>query len=125
MTITPQPGHWYERRDGQIVTYESEAPNGRLVLGGIRYAVQGRLFRDIPTRYDLVKDLGTTDPCPKKRRKKPVKKTRKVRMYFYRDGDASVHAIQWKDAAERYHNAQYGRIFSRIINIPILVKKKA
>ena len=129
MPITPKPGHWYETRIGDIVAYVGRNPHSSAItrphmVGFLSYTDDGCFVSlDSPEPEDLFKDLGTTDPRkPKKPRKAPAKKTRKVRMYFYRDSDASVQATQWQDAAERYHNAQYGRRFSRIIEVPVTKK---
>ena len=139
MPITPKPGHWYKRRDGEIVQYEG--PNnssGRTTfphrVGSNTYTDTGRLFvRGDPHTCDLVKDHGTTDPRkPKKPRKAPAKKTRKVRMWFMqvgnegkicnnlsRDGLRTVRRILLADTDSHY---VFGPIFSHVIDVPVTKK---
>ena len=131
MPIKPRPNHWYERQDGEVVQYDG--PNGRPGgtrfphrVGGHSYTDRGRYMAGRnPTSWDLVKDLGTTDPRLKKPRKAPAKKFRKVRMHFFRDGDGELCASQWKTTAGFLHNASWGRSFSQIVSEPVPQKKKA
>jgi len=127
MPIKLQPGHWYERKDGEIVKYDR--PNGRIgrthfphIVGGHSYTDRGRYMagRD-PCSWDLMKDLGTTGPRhPKKR----VKKSRKVKMYFYRN-TGHWEVSEDKEFAKRHHYPEHGRVFPQIINFPIQKPKKS
>jgi len=130
MPIILKRRHWYKRKDGNIVQYDCPTP-GRGPkyfphrVGGLAYTNEGRYQGgNNPHRLDLVKDLGTTDPRLKKPRKKPAKKCRKVRVYFYRDGDGELCATQWKSTAERRHNASWGRSFNQIVSEPIASPQK-
>ena len=131
MPITPKPGHRYERRDGEIVPYDRPNTYGAIkhfphIVGGFTYAKDGSFYGSgVTFSLDLVKDLGPTDPRLKKPRKKAAKKTRKVRMYFYRDGDGQLCASQWAATAGWRHNASWGRYFSQIVSEPVPQKKKA
>ena len=137
MTIQPQPGHWYERRDGEVVEYQCPNFGSRRdkyphFVGCKAYTADGCYLDtpDGPHQLDLVKDLGTTDP-----RKAPAKKVRKVRMWFMevgnqgkicnnlsRDGLRTVRRILLADTDSHY---VFGPIFSQIIEVPVTKKKKA
>jgi len=122
-------GHFYRRHDGEIVgpATTDKCREYEIEVGGHYYNGKHNGFRrgHYALRWTLLEDLGTTDPRkPKKTRKAPAKKVRKVRVYFYRDGDGELCASQWKDTAERRHNASWGRSFSQIVNEPIPLPKK-
>lgn len=87
-----------------------------------------------PHSWDLVKDLGTTDPRLKKPRKAPAK-VRKVRMWFVeidmRDGAAPwFYNRPTKDSAEGLrestiaHGIACGPAFSQMIEVPVKLPKK-
>ena len=71
MTIQPQPGHWYERRDGEVVEYT--CPNLPSHINVYQHIVGYLATSGSPHKLDLDKDLGATDPRkPKKPRKAPA-----------------------------------------------------
>jgi len=133
MPIQPKLGHYYERRDTSIAGPATRHPSADQP-GHYIWHVQWHTYTDYGRYstcgsdfpFDLMKDLGTTDPRkPKKPRKAPAKKVRKVRMYFYRDGAGQLCASQWAAKAGWRHNASWGRYFSQIVSEPVPQKKKA
>jgi len=131
MPIKVKLGHYYERRDKGIAgPAERRKPWGlnepyvwRLGMG--TYTVRGELRKDgSESKFDLMKDLGTTDPRkPKKPRKAPAK-VRKVKMYFYRDNDGDLCGSESRFVAEGWNHSEHGPVFVQIIEVP-LQKKKA
>ena len=140
MSIRPEPGHWYERRDGKVVKYTGPSTYDLASLyphlvGIQSYTKDGFFFGPgMPDGKDITKDLGTTDPRLKKPRKKPAKKVRKVRMWFMqigtegkmcnnlsRDGLRTVRRILRADMDSHY---VFGPIFSQIIEVPVNLPKK-
>jgi len=142
MPIQPKPGHYYETRTGEVVAYMGPSTSDLSglyphLVGQLTYTEDGFFLGPAaPDDNDLAKDLGTTDPRkPKRPRKAPAKKTRKVRVWFVeiaqrgRD-EPRLHTRSTKDGAEgtRASSIAYGLvcgpIFSRVIEVP-LQKKKA
>ena len=130
------PGHFYRRHDGEIVgpATMDKCREYEIQVGGHYYNGKHNGFRrgHYALRWTLLEDLGTTDPrLPKKPRKAPAKKVRKVRMYFFERHSAatgkSVYGYDMKRVAIGQRNAMEtscGPIFSQIINVPIPSPKK-
>jgi len=124
MPIKPKPGHFYERRDKQIVQYN--CPNCYVtkgthphIVGGHQYTDEGyyfgeqqRAYLSTPDGADLMKDLGTIDP----------RKKDKVLMHFYRDSDGDLCGTVLQGYAEDHHHASHGLAFSQDITVPKITK---
>jgi len=89
MTVQPQRGHYYERRDKRIVgpamrrkaVIASENPYVWRI-GTQLYNVRGEYSAayKYESHFDLMKDLGTTDPRPEKPPRKPTRPTLQKRL---------------------------------------------
>jgi len=130
MPIKLQPGHFYERRNMDVVKYDRKSKSGFAdtyphIVGGQTYTDTGRFYADGRLSFcDIVKDHGTTDPRKlKKPRKKRVKKLCKVKMYFYRN-TGPWEASEDKGFAERQHFPEHGQISPRTISFPLPRPKK-
>jgi len=138
MTVTPKRGHWYETRRGDVVAYTgsnfySLAITHPHMVGFLPYTAEGYAFASsLPHKNDLVKDLGTSDPRPKKPARKPAekpakvqpKKFRKVRMYFYRHGHNNVSATDMPGVAAVMHRPGASPIFDLVIDVPVYPSDK-
>lgn len=140
MSVKPKPGHWYERKNGMIVKYERASNVSCLfphIVGGASYTKDGLFYGDHdPSRMDLIKDLGTTEP---RGIKKPVKETRAVRIWIV---EATMSGRPWRYYSNTRNGARStrrflisrngdisdklicGPVFSQIINVPIYPKPK-
>lgn len=129
MTLQLKAGHYYKDRNGTMIgpmTKFPEFPDQPWTDGNCTWDDGGRFYSDpIACAWDLVKDLGTTDPRKKPKREKKAGRSYTVWAFESRmDGKIDLERFSCRGLARiarrinRSERIQCGPIFRVTITAP-------